>query len=143
MSLPERRYEMAARLLAETIERLAGDVPPDALKMAARALGEAAGRDQLKSAGGRIGRRPGRARRREAILGTLRHYGYEPRPTASGEILLGNCPYHALVDDHRPLVCGMNLALTEGLLAGVGEDTIVARLDPQPGMCCVAIAQPD
>jgi hypothetical protein len=34
----------------------------------------------------------------------------------------------------------MNLALAEGLLQGLGDDRTEARLDPQPGQCCVAIA---
>jgi hypothetical protein len=38
-------------------------------------------------------------------------------------------------------VCGMNLALLEGMLAGSGlAQTHAARLAPQPGECCVAIA---
>lgn len=34
------------------------------------------------------------------------------------------------------LVCGLNLALLEGL---VGEDGRVARIDPGPTGCCVTI----
>ena len=46
-----------------------------------------------------------------------------------------------VLEDHSPeLVCGMNLALAEGLLEGLGDRRAVARLDPQPGLCCVAIA---
>jgi predicted ArsR family transcriptional regulator len=136
VSLPERRYETVARLLAATIERISGDGPPPALEAAARAVGETEGAEALKQ----VGRRPSRARRRDALIGALRRLGYEPRAASSGEIRLGNCPYHALVEDHRPLVCGMNLALAQGLLAGVAEDGVVARLDPQPGLCCVAVA---
>ena len=68
----------------------------------------------------------------------LRERGYEPREAGSGDIRLANCPFHALVEDHRELVCGMNLALADGLLDGLGGDEL-ARLDPQPGQCCVAI----
>ena len=75
---------------------------------------------------------------RAARLDTVRERGDEPREAASGEIRLGNCPFHALVEDHRDLVCGMNLALADGLLDGLGDDEC-ARLDPQPGQCCVAI----
>jgi predicted ArsR family transcriptional regulator len=135
VSLPDRRYETVARLLAETIERISGDVPPPALEAAARAVGETEGTAALRQAG----RRPSRARRRDALIGALRGLGYEPRAASSGEIRLGNCPYRALVEDHRPLVCGMNLALAEGLLAGVADNSVFARLDPQPGMCCVAV----
>jgi hypothetical protein len=34
----------------------------------------------------------------------------------------------------------MNLALAEGILDGLGEGRLRARLDPQPGQCCVAIS---
>jgi hypothetical protein len=36
-------------------------------------------------------------------------------------------------------VCGMNLALADGMLTGLRGDGFEARLDPQPGQCCVAI----
>jgi predicted ArsR family transcriptional regulator len=52
---------------------------------------------------------------------------------------MANCPYDALVADHRDLVCGMNLAIAEGLVDVVEPDRLTARLDPQPGWCCVAI----
>jgi predicted ArsR family transcriptional regulator len=136
VSLPQRQYEVPARMFAETIEQLAGRVPPDALRDSARRLGRAAG----TAARRRAGPRPGRGRRRAALLEALRERGYEPLEQASGGIRLGNCPYHALVDDHRDLVCGMNVALGEGLLEGIGDADLVARLDPQPGLCCLAIA---
>ena len=34
----------------------------------------------------------------------------------------------------------MNLALAEGLLAGLEAEGVDVRLDPQPGTCCVALA---
>jgi predicted ArsR family transcriptional regulator len=66
----------------------------------------------------------------------LRARGYEPRE-GPGEILLGNCPFDALVNDHRPLVCGMNLALAEGALDALGDANLDAVLDSQPDRCCV------
>jgi predicted ArsR family transcriptional regulator len=136
VSLPDRRYEIPAQLFATAIEQVVGAVPPEPVRSAARDLGQAAG----AAARTRAGPRPGRRRLRLALLEELDERGYEPRETASGEIRLGNCPFHALVDDHRDLVCGMNLALADGLLAGLGDDRAQARLDPQPGQCCVAIA---
>ena len=40
--------------------------------------------------------------------------GYEPVTGEHGTIRLRNCPFDALTDAHRPLVCGTNLALAEG-----------------------------
>ena len=100
-------------------------------------MGEQVG-SSAKSA---AGRHASPARRRAALLQTLAARGYEPMERG-GEIRLGSCPFDALVDEHRDLVCGMNLALAEGMLQGLGEPGLAARLDPQPGMCCVAIAAP-
>jgi len=86
------------------------------------------------------GRRPSRRRLRANLIATLRDRGYEPRETEAGEIRLANCPFHALVEGHRQLVCGMNLSLAEGLIDGLGDDHVTARLDPRPGWCCVALA---
>jgi hypothetical protein len=33
----------------------------------------------------------------------------------------------------------MNLALAEGIVDGLRDDTLRSTLDPQPGFCCVAI----
>ena len=138
VSLPERRYEVPARLFAATIERLDGPLPTEALRAAARELGESVGSAARK----RAGKRPSQKRLREALREALAARGYRPRE-ASREIRLGNCPFDALVADHRPLVCGMNLAIAEGLVAGIGVRNLAARLDPRPGDCCIAIRRAD
>ncbi len=44
-------------------------------------------------------------------------------------------------EEHRELICGMNLSFVEGLLEGLGAaEGFTARLDPAPGYCCVRIA---
>jgi predicted ArsR family transcriptional regulator len=134
VSLPDRDYEVPARLFAATIERLGEAIPPDALRDAAHETGEAIG----AAARAGTGPRPGRRRLREALELALAARGYDPVQLDTGEIRFRNCPFHALVDEHRDLVCGMNLALAEGIVAGVGVG-VEARLDPQPGHCCVAI----
>ena len=136
VSLPDRHYEVPAELLATTIEQLTGQAPRDALRSAARALGERIG----SAARQRSGPRPSRRRLHEALEETLEARGYEPIETPSGDMRFRNCPFHALVVDHRDLVCTMNLALAEGILDGIGEARFRARLDPQPGQCCVAIS---
>ncbi|HEX5148006.1 MAG TPA: helix-turn-helix domain-containing protein [Candidatus Limnocylindrales bacterium] len=135
VSLPARRYDVPADLFATAIERMGGPVVPDALRSVAHEAGETVGSAARK----RAGARPSRRRLRGALVETLEERGYQPHEVAPGEIRLGNCPFHALVDDHRDLVCGMNLALADGLLDGLGDDRTQARLDPQPGQCCVAI----
>lgn len=136
VSLPDRQYEVPAQLFATAIEALAGPTPPSVLRSAAHDLGEQIG----AAARQRSGPRPSRRRLRASLEETLEARGYEPAETPSGEIRLRNCPFHALVADHRDLVCDMNLALADGILDGLGDDRLAARLDPQPGQCCVAFA---
>jgi predicted ArsR family transcriptional regulator len=139
VSIPDRRYEAAARLLAQAMEVGGPPVPSDAVRDVAWDTGRSIGADARRAAGPR----PDRRRRHEALVDTLRERGYEPRVDAGGAITLGNCPFDALVDDHRDLVCGMNLALADGVLAGLGETGTSARLDPAPGRCCVVLEPVD
>jgi predicted ArsR family transcriptional regulator len=73
------------------------------------------------------------------VESVLARQGYEPRRGGDGVIRLRNCPFHQLAERHRETVCGMNLALVEGLLAGLDADGWRPVLDPRPGHCCVAI----
>jgi predicted ArsR family transcriptional regulator len=125
-------------MMARALEGARGGGSSPALGASAHEAGLAVGDEARRVAGAR----PGRRRRRDALIGALRERGYEPREASSGEITLGNCPYHALVEDHRDLVCGMNLAWAEGVLEGVGETDTRARLDSQPERCCVVIGGP-
>jgi len=136
VSLPERHYEVVAQLFAATIEHLGERLAPDALSASAREVGASAG----SLARQRAGPRPSQRRLRAALIETLADRGYEPRE-ASGEIRLGNCPFHALVHDHRQLVCGTNLALLDELINGLGDRNVAARMDPRPGQCCVVIGR--
>ncbi len=134
VSLPKRDYEQAAHLLAQAVERSSRKVPSEAARAAAHDAGLAIGSTARQNAG----TRPTRQRRVAALIDALGHRGYEPRLGDRGEIVLGNCPFDALVEEHRPLVCGMNLALAEGVLEGLGERRLHAELDQQPGQCCVS-----
>ncbi len=72
----------------------------------------------------------------DAALGAL---GYEPTPTACGDIEMRNCPFHQLSQTHPDLVCSLNLDLINGLLEGSGEPIARAELTPHEGRCCVVI----
>jgi predicted ArsR family transcriptional regulator len=134
VSLPERRYELAARILATAID--ASDAPKTrkALVKTARGIGEQIGAD----ARSRAGSRPGRKRLLAGMMSALAEQGYEPQ-VASGELKLRNCPFHALVGEHKDLVCGMNLALIEGVVEGLDLPAAKPVLAPTPGMCCVCV----
>src|SRR5581483_9219891 len=83
----------------------------------------------------------GGARRASALaraLAVLDEWGYEPA-RENGTVRLRNCPFEALANDCRPLVCGMNLSLVRGLLQGLGTRALRAELRPEPGSCCVVL----
>jgi predicted ArsR family transcriptional regulator len=74
------------------------------------------------------------------VIDILTRHGYEPVAGKGGEITLINCPFHRLAEEHRSLVCGMNLDFLGGLLEGTGPaDRLDARLAPEPGYFCVRI----
>ena len=128
-SLPPRTYETAAHLLAEAVDQAGADLE---LQAAARRAGQAAGRGQVVAGTG-----PG-----AAIEQVLEARGYEPYHDGAG-LRLRNCPFARLSHEFPVLVCGMNLALIEGLLDGLGERPGRAVMDPAPGRCCVAITSKD
>jgi predicted ArsR family transcriptional regulator len=44
------------------------------------------------------------------------------------------------VAEHTDLVCGMNLAIIEGMVTGLPRLSLAAVLDPGEGRCCVRLA---
>jgi predicted ArsR family transcriptional regulator len=135
VSLPQRDYELAARLLARAMASPV-EQPRQAIDEAAHELGETIGREAREH----CGRRPGRRRLREAALRLLRERGFEPYFDAEGVVRLRNCPFHALAAEQPELVCGMNLSLIQGMMNGLGDEAGgEALLDPAPNRCCVAL----
>ena len=81
----------------------------------------------------------GRSRTLQGAMSLLRASGFEPEREPGGRVVLKNCPFDALAHESREVVCGMNHALVEGMVEGLGlTDTDVA-LDPAPGRCCVVL----
>ncbi len=122
ISLPPREYQLASRILARALGLDAAGEPDERLRGAARELGLEIGR---------------RARGRLGMLQVLESYGYEPFEV-DGKVRLRNCPFHALANEFKQPVCGMNLAFLEGVGAGAGAQRLAAELDPIEGFCCVS-----
>ncbi|MFI8912597.1 helix-turn-helix transcriptional regulator [Streptomyces sp. NPDC053513] len=127
VSLPARDYRTAAELLAEAAEQAGLDA---GLCAAARRRGEA-----LRDPAGPCGNL-------EEALEVLAARGYEPYREGAEEeavevVRMRNCPFHAVAESFPPLVCGMNLALLEGLFGTEGP--VRARMDARPGECCVVV----
>ncbi|HET6811742.1 MAG TPA: helix-turn-helix domain-containing protein [Acidimicrobiales bacterium] len=133
--LPDRRYELAGRLLAAAVARAeqTGAAPAAAARDQAREHGRQVG----ASAPRRAGR--GRAAALEAVAAALGEEGYEPL-VEDGSVVLRNCPFHAVAEEQRELVCGMNVELVQGMIEGMRAKGLSARLDPQPGRCCVRVS---
>ena len=134
VSLPQRQYDLAAEVMATALDRLDDQASAEAVAAVARERGVAAGATARRNAGAR----PGRRRLRAALVDTLRTSGYEPELEGPGaRVCLRNCPFDALVSEHRDLTCGMNLAWARGLVAGLDEPAYRPELAPKPGYCCV------
>ncbi|HYK26875.1 MAG TPA: helix-turn-helix domain-containing protein [Streptosporangiaceae bacterium] len=138
VSLPERRYDLAAQVMADAITQSEehavpiGDALREAAKTTGRALGEAA-KHKTKA-------RSSRAGALRAVQDVLADNGYQPRAAGDG-VALTNCPFHALAQAHTDLMCGINLELIASLLETAGPRDVQAKLEPTPGMCCVRITK--
>ena len=99
VSVPERSYELAGRLLAQAVTDAEGeDIPiSETLRRAARDEGHSLGATVLKGAGSK-----GRSAIRDATTQVLADCGYEPRGDSSG-VTLVNCPFRLVGQGvHRP-----------------------------------------
>ncbi|MGH7675256.1 MAG: helix-turn-helix transcriptional regulator [Gemmatimonadales bacterium] len=137
VSLPPRDYELAARLFARALASGRPATTRARVRTTARAFGAGLGREARR----RLGRRRGRTALLQQLQAVMREHGYEPFRASDGTIRLRNCPFDALARDYRPLMCGMNHALIGGVVRELGLVGCTAVLDPQPGMCCVALKQ--
>ncbi len=135
VSLPDREYQLAGRLMADAIAESADTGTPviDALHSLAHSYGRRLG-------DGAVGDQPPRTARAALALAveTLTENGYEPRRD-DGRVIMANCPFHALAQAQAQLVCQMNHALIDGLTDALGPHRPVAELDPAPDRCCVVL----
>ena len=136
VSLPQREYDLAGALLAGAID--AADSSGRPVRAELERSSYAFGRTMGERAKERAGARPSRAKQRDALLEVLREHGFEPR-VVGRDVVLANCPFHALSQQFTELVCGMNLHLLEGVrsVLDVGATELQPRLEPEPGQCCV------
>jgi predicted ArsR family transcriptional regulator len=136
VSLPARQYDLAAGLLAAAVSDATHTGTP--VGKALTRVATARGRTFGQRARERAGTRPSRRALLDAALTVLAEEGYEPHPHGT-EVVLANCPFHALVDEQRDLVCAMNHDLLGGMADAVGDGVLAARLAPSEGSCCVRL----
>lgn len=126
VSLPERRYDLAGQILAAAVESAAQQHEPVDAAVVREAY--ATGR-RLAQAG---------PEGTQAPVDVLAANGYEPR-SEGDRVVMANCPFHALAQQHTELVCGLNHALVRGVVEALDQGGLVATLDPAPGRCCVTL----
>ena len=130
VTVPPRKYELAAGLLVQAVAADPGGGTRAALHDAAWQLGAALGQRYRTESGD--GRRP-------ALESTLCEHGFEPQHDDAGTVRMRNCPFRRLAELQPEVICHMNLALIRGLVAGLGATGLNPVLDPEPGHCCVVI----
>ena len=103
VSVPERSYELAGRLLARAVTDAERDNLPvsEALTRAAWQQGRSLGEALLDRTASK-----GRTALRDATIGALENCGYEPRVDPSG-VTLVNCPFHSLAHEYTDLILSL------------------------------------
>ena len=137
VSIPQRRYDLAGRLLIRAITSASPHEPASAA--AARVAREAGA-----EVGGRVRqekrlRHPGAERALTTAAEVLDEHGFEPYRPGPDRVALRNCPFRELAQEAPEVMCRMNEAFVEGLLRGLGNGTIRAARESTPGDCCVTL----
>ena len=127
VSLPDRRYDLVGRILARGVEaaRAGGATVDEAVEGAASEAGLRAGEAAGRAGDGLDG-----------LAAALDDLGFEPR-VEGDTVVLANCPFDVLAQEHTALVCGLNQRFVQGVADGVGCTDVTAHLEPEPGLCCV------
>lgn len=129
VTVPHRRYDLAAQVLADAVERSLGGEPMAGALAGAAAEAARVAVDAVDA--------DGEAPDLERIADTLSPFGYEPR--VADDLVLANCPFQRLAAEHRDLVCGLNLAFVGAVTDELGCTGARARLDPEESRCCVRV----
>lgn len=128
VTIPQRRYELIAQILADAVDTDPADAAQAASRCAYRHGHDLGTRLRAEGSGD--------------LPEVLARLGFEPQPEPQGRLLLHNCPFHALAQRHTALVCGLNHAYLTGLIAGLAAEPVRAELVPRPGACCVELVDP-
>jgi predicted ArsR family transcriptional regulator len=126
VSIPPRRYDIAADILASILGRVTEATPSGDIAAVATEYGQ------------RVGRRLGRRLPRDRLVVALRLLGYEPSESGDA-IVLRNCPFRRAAEAQPEVVCQMNHAFVGGILSGLGTRARTSVLDREPGRCCVVL----
>jgi predicted ArsR family transcriptional regulator len=136
VAIPERNHELLARLLAQSVE--AGTT---------RSSGTEPAEDYGHSLGARARKRltseESPARLLKCVADVLDDLGFEPTPGGPGVIRTRNCPFDPVSRTFPAAVCHRALALTHGVIDGLGAETIEASREYGPDHCCIVLHTAD
>ncbi|HJS27723.1 MAG TPA: transcriptional regulator [Actinomycetota bacterium] len=137
VTIPERRYDVLSSLLLRALRARSDD---ETGEDAARRVAEETGVEIGRAERARLGiPSPGAERALAATEHVLETRGYEPYRDAGGCVRLRSCPFHELAEQDRDLVCSLNERLVEGIVRGLGNDTLDVTLEPATEECCVVL----
>lgn len=140
VSIPPRRYDLAGELLLEAVLSAA---PKEEARAAALRVARERG---LELGSAHRAERKLRTLGAERALGVARELleelGFEPYSDERRTLALRNCPFHSLARNAPDLVCAMNQAFIDGVLRGLGNETVDAVLSCKVGDCCVTLQAP-
>ena len=140
VGIPERRYDLLGSVLLRALRSLKRTEPGDeAARRAAHDTGLEIGEEERRQ---RRLSSPGPERAMNVATGLLEERGYEPYRQPDGCVRLRSCPFHALAEQDRDLVCHLNEQLIDGVVRGLGNDTVDVVFDPIPDQCCVRLTPP-
>jgi predicted ArsR family transcriptional regulator len=138
ISIPERNYDVMGSILLGAIEQQAeSESGETAAKRVAHETGEEIGHAERDR---RHLRPPGPERTMSVVTDVLSSCGYEPYQQ-DGAVRMRSCPFHALAEQNRDIVCSLNRELIDGVVEGLGSTSVDVALTPTPGQCCVTIAR--
>ena len=127
VSVPERHYDIAAELLSRAVEESDRTGRPI--------------RPTLEHVATELGRALGSAS--DSMTEVLQRLGYEPVDDGADGLLLTNCPFHRVAQNHTSTICGANRALLQGAAEGVDEQARTVVLEPRAAHCCVHLVAAD
>lgn len=135
VSLPERHYDLAGRVLAQAITLSQEKSIPIALALETSANN--VGQHMAQEVKSKLDNHSSKKKVMTAITEVLANHGYEPRKE-EGRLLLANCPFHSLAQEYTALICGINHNLMNALINEL-PSSFKADLEPALGRCCVTL----
>jgi predicted ArsR family transcriptional regulator len=127
VSIPPRRYDLAAEILAEAMDDGSTGPPQGTLDDVAAEYGRRVGASAEEHNGD------------SRLITALRIVGYEPTTTGE-DVVLRNCPFRHVAQVNPEVICRMNVAFVAGVLEGVQAPSLHAVLSPSSERCCVVVA---